>query len=384
MRRRAVIVLAVLAFASCFYGGCGDDDSGDVKIVVPRVTQVYPEDGATDLNLNTFVSVWFSEDMYEASLDSIYVIGVPTHHVEYDEGEKKATVYLDTILAAATTYQVMVSSYVMDDHGNNIPGDTVTTFTTGPFDCEHLRDMFEPNHEAALAPHLEFGKTYALLSSCGSEERNDFFKFTLTSAADVLVSTEAAYLDTAHISWQMYFERENGDCYACIGSGFDSTYRMTPTHHHSFLPGTYYLHLWKCYDDHHVAVYHLTLETREPCQDDPYEDNDFIDQAVPITPGTIGGLRGCDSDGDFFSVELLVGQTLTVAATEITTIDGTRMLEIFGPDHSRLTGHVSSQDPIENPIIEAWTATETGTHYFWVYWIGDGIAYELSVDVTGP
>jgi len=303
--------------------------------------------------------------------------------VEYDGGEKKATVYLDTILGAETAYQVMVSSHVMDSHGNNIAGDHTTSFTTGPFDCEHLRDMFEPNDEAALAPHLEFDKTYALLSSCGSEERNDVFEFTLTSAADVLVSTEAAYVDTEYIAWQMYFERANGDLYAGIGTSFRPN-RRTPSHNHTFLPGTYYIHLWKAYNDHHVAVYHLTLETSAPCPDDAYEDNDFIDQAVPMTPGTIEDLIGCDSDGDFFSTYLGEGQTLTVAATEVTTHDDTRMLEIFGPDHSRLTGHVSHQDPIENPIVETWTATEAGTYYFWVYWTGNPVVYDLSVDVTGP
>jgi hypothetical protein len=383
MRRGTLIVLAALSLALCFQGGCGDDDSGDISVVTPQVTQVYPEDGATDINLNTSISVWFSRDMEETSLDSIYVIGVRSHHVEYDGGQKRATVYLDTILAPETTYQVLVSSYVMDNHGNNIAGDSITTFTTGPFDCEHLRDMFEPNNEAALAPHIEFDKTYALLSSCGSEERNDVFEFTLTDAADVLVSTEAAYVDTEYIAWQMYFERENGDLYAGIGSSFKPE-RMTPTHHRNFLPGTYYLHLWKAYDDHHFVVYHLTLEARQPCQDDAYEDNDFIDQAVLITPGTIEGLRGCDSDGDFFAVDLVEEETLTVAATEVTTINGARMVEIFGPDHARLTGHVSHVEPIENPIIETWQATETGRYYFWVYWTDDGIVYDLSVGVESP
>ena len=88
--------------------------------------------------------------------------------------------------------------------------------------------------------------------------------------------------------------------------------------------------------------------------------------------------------GGHFSVYLEEGQTLTVAATEVTTHNDTRMLEIFGPDESRLTGHVSHQDPIENPITETWTATETGTHYFWVYWTGDPVVYDLSVDVAGP
>jgi hypothetical protein len=382
MQRKILMVLAV-PLAVCLLVGCGKDDSGGVRVVVPRITQIYPENGASDVNLNTFVSVWFSSDMDEASLDSIYVIGVPTHHVEYDHSQRMATVHLDTILAPETIYEARISSYVMDNHGNNLAGDSTISFTTGPFDCEHLRDMFEPNDQAALAPHLELHETYALLSSCGGEERNDVFEFTLTDTVNVIARTEAAYLDTEYVAWQMYFERANGDLYAGIGTSFGPS-RMIPTHHHTFLPGTYYLHLWKYYEDHHIVVYHLTLDTSDPCQDDGYEDNDFIDQAVPISPGTIEGLRGCDSDGDFFSTDLVAGQTLTVAATEVTTKDQTRMLEIFGPDHSRLTGHVSHDHPIENPIIETWTATEGGTYYFWVYWIGDGVVYDLYVEVTGP
>jgi hypothetical protein len=105
-----------LSFHLCFCVGCGDDDSGDVGVTVPRATQVYPEDGATDVNLNTYISVWFLNDMDEASLDSIYVIGVPSHHVTYDRGEKKANAYLDTILAPETGYQVMISTWKWRAH----------------------------------------------------------------------------------------------------------------------------------------------------------------------------------------------------------------------------------------------------------------------------
>jgi hypothetical protein len=271
----------------------------------------------------------------------------------------------------------------MDKQGNNIADDTSATFATGPFDSEHLRDVFEPNHTAALAPHLELYETYGPLTSFGSEERNDVFEFTVTQTVNILASTEAAYVDTEYIAWQMYFERANGDLYAGIGTSFKPI-RMTPTHHHTFLPGTYYLHLWKAYDDHHIVAYYLTLDTYEPCEDDEYEDNDFIDQAIPISAGTIEGLRGCDSDGDFFSVELEEGDTLTVAATETSSIERTRMLEIFGPDGSRITGHVSNEDPLDNPIVETCVAEEAGTYSFWVYWIGDGIVYDLEVKIGRP
>jgi hypothetical protein len=279
--RSGIAVALALCLTFWLLAGCGKDDSGEVRVVVPRVIQLYPEDGAADVNLNTFVSVWFSEDMEVSSLESIHVTGVPSHHVEYDAAAKKATVYLDTLLAPETAYEIDVPSYVMDEHGNNIAGDTTVGFTTGPFDCEHLSDMFEPNEDAASAPHLELYKTYALLTSCGEEERNDVFAFTLVTPAKVIARTEAAYVDTEYIAWQMYFEREDGSLWDGIGTSFRPN-NPVPVHTRTFLPGTYYLHLWKAYADHHIAAYHLTLDTADPCEDDAYEDNDFIDQAVPL------------------------------------------------------------------------------------------------------
>jgi hypothetical protein len=140
------------------------------------------------------------------------------------------------------------------------------------------------------------------------------------------------------------------------------------------------LHLRKTFADRHTVAYHLTLDTSDPCLDDAYEDNDFIDEAVPIGPGTLEGLRGCESDGDFFSVTLTAGRTLTVTATERTAVGGNRMLEIFGPAHNRLTGHVD----IVNPAVESWTAVDGGTYYFWILWLADGIVYDLDIEVTGP
>ena len=377
--RNGFSVALALCIALCLLAGCGKDDPGETRVVVPRVIQFYPEDGATDVNLNTFVSVWFSEDMEASSLDSICVTGVPSHHVEYDAAAKKATVYLDTLLAPETGYEIYVSSYVMDDHGNNIAGDTTVGFTTGPFDCEHLSDMFEPNEDAASAPDLELHRTYALLTSCGEEERNDVFAFTLTDTVKVTARTEAAYVDTEYISWHMYFERDDGSFYHGIATSFRSN-NPVPFHAHTFLPGRYYLHIWKTYIDHHEVAYHLTLDTSDPCEDDAYEDNDFIDQAVPVDPGTIEGLLGCKSDGDFFSTVLAAGQLLTVTATERTALGGNRMLEIFGPDHRYLTGHFD----MVNPAVESWTAVEGGTYYFWILWLADGIVYDLDVEVSGP
>jgi hypothetical protein len=374
-----VVVGLVLLGMVCAFSGCARDDSAETGVTVPRVTEIYPADGSMDVGLTTFISVRFSENMDAGSLDSIYVEGVPTHHVEYDAGEKRAVVYLDTLLAPETAYEIHVSSAVRDIRGNPIAADTASGFTTGPLDCEHLRDMFEPNRDAASAPHIEIGRTYPLLSSCGDEERNDVFHFTLSDTVKVTARTELVYADTEYIAWNMNFEREDGSFYDGIGTSFRPE-RKTPAHDHTFLPGTYYLHVWKCYVDQHEVVYHLTMVTSEPCADDPYEDNDFIDQAVPIEPGTIYGLRGCGSDGDFFSVTLSEGQTLTVTATEVSSIGGNRMIEIFGPSRNRLTGHVDEV----NPAVEDWTALEAGIYAFWVYWIRDGIVYDLEIEVTGP
>ena len=70
MLSRAVTIILILA-CMCLVAGCGDDKG--TEVTPPQITQTYPEDGVTDVSLLTEISVWFSRDMDQATLDSIYI-----------------------------------------------------------------------------------------------------------------------------------------------------------------------------------------------------------------------------------------------------------------------------------------------------------------------
>ena len=136
-------------------------------------------------------------------------------------------------------------------------------------------------------------------------------------------------MDTTFTSWQIYWANANGDYYTTLGTSFE-TGDSSASFQYSFLPGTYYVAVWKYYVDHHYVVYDLRLETSEPCPDDAYEDNDFRYDATPMIPGQYDSLRACYLDADYFAVEVESGQTLTVTMAQVTGYTGLRRLIIYG------------------------------------------------------
>jgi hypothetical protein len=372
----ASLVFPVLTGTVLVLAGCGDEGGG-VEVVAPRVTQTYPEDGVSGVDLTTTVSVWFSRNMEETSLDSVYVLGIATAQREYDAGEKRLTLHLDGMLDEDSTYRVRVASICIDTDGNNLAKDDVFSFTAGTFDCSERQDMFEPNDDVATATPIEIGVTYPMLTSCGNQERWDFYEFTIDAAAKVTAITRMRNIDTTRVSWQIYWSNADQEYYATLGDSFEEADSVA-TFYYSFLPGTYYVPVWKYYADHHYVVYDLRLETSEPCADDPYEDNDFWHDATPITAGEYDGLRGCYLDGDYFAVDLTTGQTLTVTVTEVTTSQQLWRLEIFRPGTSSATGDADT----DNPKIESWTAQKDGTHYIEVRWWSDDVTYDLDIEVS--
>lgn len=371
--------MGLVVLSLWFVMGCGDDGGVSNEGSAPAITLTSPADGATDVSLNTTVSVAFSEPMDQASLDSIYVIGAPYHHMEYDDAENQVTLHLENILEPDSTYRVRITADVMDQDGDHLAGDSEFSFTTGPLDCDHLEDTFEPNHDVGSAAQVELDREYRMLKSCGAEERRGYFVFTLTDTAKVTAVNYLSYADTSSVSWNIYWLNAEGDDYSTLGTSFRGD-NLQCSYHYTFLPGSYYVMMGKSYADDHFVVYHFTLETSDPCEEDPYEDNDFIEDAAPITPGHLEGLRGCHVDADYYSLSLFAGQTLTVTASEVTSFGGTRRMNIYSPDYIGLAGHTSQAEP----AMESWTATEDGTHYFMIqYWV-DGVIYDLDIDVTGP
>lgn len=359
-------------------GALTDDATGTVMVgIPPSVVLTSPANGATDISPYPTVEVWFSQALDVASIDTLdfHIDRVPSRAIFYDTIERKAILYPSTILAPLTQHEVHLGPDIMSDAGLAMGQEVIFGFTTGPLDCEHLRDRFEPNDDIASATQTGTDGFYPGLTSCGGAERFDFYRFTLTQTQKIRVTTEAAYVDTQSVVWKIKFRRDDGLDYASLGTqvyagGSASSY-------YTFLPGTYWIEAGKYDDDSHLVVYHLIVEELAPAPDDQYEDNDFPDQATPIQPGLYEGLRGARSDADYYSLDLTVGQTITVTATEVTTTYGIRRLEILDANATFLTGHTDTV----NPAVEFWTVTTTGTYIVYARWWSDDVIYNLNVEV---
>jgi hypothetical protein len=297
--------------------------------------------------------------------------------VSYDEASRTAYVVPETLYVAEGAYQIVVSDSVADAAGNALGVTDTTSFETGVLDCEHLADYFEPNGEIVEAAAIETDVVYPTLSACGDDE--DFYEFTLAEAARVTIRCLMRASDGE--SWWMQFQRADGEDYIWRSAGgIQGETKQLPR---SFLPGTYYVRI-RCQEepiDYDYILYDLELETSDPCEDDPYEDNDFLDEAPLVTPGTLDDLRGCGHDYDYFAIELDAGETITVTFSN-DPFEGSlnRRFRIQDP-----SGHVlvSSQEWEDELTLEA-TATESGRHYVSTkYWTeAQAVEYRIVITVS--
>jgi hypothetical protein len=372
-----VLLLLLAATVFCAFYGCGSESPPELGATIVETS---PANGATDISPYPAVAVRFSAPMNAATIDtlSFYIEGVRARAIVYDDADHIATLYPVTVLAPQTPHTVHVDDTIEDAEGVTLDHVFAFTFTTGPLDCEHLGDRFEPNGNIATATPVEIDTDYYGISSCGADDA-DYFRFTLTDTAKVNVVTEGAYVDSEEVYWKVNFWREDGDYYATRGTSIKSAGAHPPGLDYTFLPGTYYVETGRYYGDAHKVVYHLKLETGAPAPDDQYEDNDFPDEARPISPGLHESLRGAYVDRDMFSLDLDAGQTLTVTATEVTATGTTRRLEIMSESGATYTGH---SDHV-NPAVETWTAAKAGKYLICVTWWSDNVIYNLDVQVSG-
>lgn len=378
MRAIGLVIGIAGVAALCFFAGCGDDESPR-DTSAPTVIATDPIEGATGISPYPVVQVWFSEEMDPATIDTLtfYIEGLRGYSVLYDATEHKATLYPAVLAEAGTEYDVHVAGEVEDASGNAMGQEAVFAFTTGERDCEHLGDRFEPNDVIASATPVEVDVVYPGLTSCGGAERDDYYRISLSESKKIVVMADVSYADTAHVSWKINFRREDGKDYSTLGTGVDSTGGVE-TYHYTFLPGTYWIEVGNYYESSHLVLYHLTVAGLDPVEDDQYEDNDFFDEAKPIEPGLHEGLRGAHVDDDYFSIDLAVGQTLTITVTEVPAITDTRRVRIARPTGSTLAGGNYQT----GPVAVSWTATQAGEHLIDVQWWTDGIIYNLNVEVT--
>ena len=372
--KKIALILAVTISAGVL-PGCGDDGSSPSGNTTPTVTMTDPADGATGISPNSPVRISFSESMDEASLDSIVIDGIAVGAREYEDDTHTVTLWLADMPAAGTAYDVRVSAAVEDQAGKEMGSDYRFSYTTGPFSCGSLYDPFENNDEIASASDVDINTWYWLVPSCGDDTRRDYYRFTLEDPAKATVRVSFVHSDSTLFQWGISFFRENGDDYSQCGWS-PVTFPFELTYHYSFLPGTYYALIYGQDPGPSTGIYNFMIETSEPCPDDEYEDNDFIDEAKPIMPGLHEGLRGCHVDADFYSIAVAAGKTLKVTMTEVTSVaaGNTRYLGIWGPGVS-----VGGSNRIE-PRVEM-VLTQEDTYYIKTQWWTDGVIYDLNIEV---
>ena len=79
------------------------------------------------------------------------------------------------------------------------------------------------------------------------------------------------------------------------------------------------------------------------CADDNFEDNDAADAAARVQQDEYPGLQICDSDDDWYTIEVCSGGNLAIAL-RFTHADGDIDVTLRSLDDARLAGGVSSSD----------------------------------------
>jgi hypothetical protein len=376
MTRLKTSVLGIALVGALFLGGCGDGGGNGIEPDNPEVIATYPEDGATDIGLNPLIRVWFDQELDEATVDSaaFHVAGAVTERFEYDASDRVVRLYLRELLAPESDYEIMIDSTITSADGDPMAEDRSFGFTTGPMDCDHLEDYLEPNDNIETATDIYIVKAYPLLSSCG-DGRTEYYRFDITDTALVTARIEHVYSDDPKPTWYVNFKRATDEAYTWYTGWISGD--VSINQRFTFLPGTYYLHTGSSGAADRIVVYNLIIQISAPCLDDSLEDNDFIDEASPITPGLTDGLRGCYRDRDCYSIRLSAGQVLTVAAEQNPDIGSQLTLEILGPDGFALTGGTYQ----ENPATLTWAASQDTSHYIAAtYWNND-VDYLIEVEV---
>ncbi len=136
--RRAFVLCSGFSIALFAVTSCGDSGGGggdDTKPPTVSSSSLMPGDGATDVAINSLISVGFSEAMDPSTIttDTFIVSTNPPVEgtVRYDAGTQTATFTPSRDLDIETTYTVTMTTGVKDQAGNPLAEDKVWTFTTG-------------------------------------------------------------------------------------------------------------------------------------------------------------------------------------------------------------------------------------------------------------
>ena len=368
-----LVVVSCLALVSCS-SSSGPD--GAEEEAPPTVEGVSIADGETDVGLIERIDVTFSESMDPSTMSraSILVAGrAPWGHIEYDDYTYTASFIPDTLYAAETWHEFIVSDSVLAADGEAVEPDT-TVFCTGTLDTDHLDDYNEPNETPEAAVPIALGKRYRTLSITDGDDQ-DYFEFTVEDTTKVLI--HAWMKEVNGVSWVREFQTADGDEYWSAGTGA-STGDSFAYFGYTFHPGTYLFNTHAHSYQSGWLIYDFMLTEDEPCRDDQFEDNDFIEDSKLVTEGITDFLLGCYSDRDFFRFDVGGGPdiTATVTATGGYT-DGTKRVTIY--DHDKTV--VAQTTGSGTSISASYHAIEIAPHYVSVMFWDDDVEYELDLEL---
>ncbi|MBD3336015.1 MAG: hypothetical protein GF355_10925 [Candidatus Eisenbacteria bacterium] len=379
--------LGWVSVAAFMAAGCSDEDSEAPytprDTIAPTVDTVAPPRNANNVKLQDPVMVLFSEAMDKATLNANTVaVGAraqkfsggspasPQSHVPlqyFPSLNGDSLIALPDSLFPPEQELVLTIAGATDLAGNQVEPYT-TTFTTGPFDCEHLADRMEPNDEVNLGTDLALDSAYTSLSTCSGDV--DFYEITLRDTFKLTARTEIVHADRD--LWEIAWARSDSVYYATllttIQTGDDASF------HRTFTPGLYYLQVHGP-DSEEMILYDLTVESSDPCPDDDYEENDFQEDAYELEQdGILAGLTGCYLDADWFMIEVMEGTDITLEV-DTGAFLGMRELQIIEPGGGEAA---DSWEGVSSSQI-GLTATEDGTAYIMTMMYADDVEYSLGI-----
>jgi hypothetical protein len=321
-----------------------------------------------DLGLLASFTVTFSEAMDTATLNAQAVTldaGAVALELYPSPTAEALVIRPDSLLPASQVVTLAIDG--AEDRAGNAIVPFSATLTTGPLDCAHLADRFEPNGQASQASSVQLDTLYTGLATCGDDV--DVFRFSV--ADTVMVTARTHILFANDDGWQIYWERQDGAIYMAT-LGTSARTGETPSFHYTFLPGTYGLRLWS-YDQEERILYDLELETSAPCRDDAFEDNDFEDDPAPIAPGSYAGLAACYLDRDWYAFSVSDGDTITFT---IDTHDytGFRRMVIREPGGGQVWADLEA--PVSTVSL---TVTAAGTARAMCMVWTDGVVYDMTI-----
>jgi len=129
MQRLMILSAAVIGLM--FLISCGDGDNPiPSDTTPPTIVAVDPDDGADNVHVGTAITVTFSEDIDQSSInDTTFIVEGVAGTIAY--GSRTATFTPDADLDVTTTYTIVITTGVADIAGNHLAGTFISSFTTG-------------------------------------------------------------------------------------------------------------------------------------------------------------------------------------------------------------------------------------------------------------